>query len=226
MLKVENQSQKFLNYPSFLNYASISFTGYVLWCLEEDSPMGALVGIGLGSALSTLFQNYYPKWAHQIRDRCGERFDRAVQWLHPVLPFLGGYLGGLPLHINILVGLYFFAFHFATAMLSWRDFDRKIEQRVDQLALSVEEAIDEGNLPLAIDLINRAEDEKERHIGEEDKNLYCKLSFANLKLIRAWLSSDPLDLNGVRKLAERESDPSCRAKAFSVINRHLLTFHD
>lgn len=217
MLKVENQFQK------FINYTSISFTGYALWSLKENSPI-ALVGIGLGSALSILFQNYYPKWAHQIRDRYGERFDRAVQWLHPGLPFLGGYLGGLPLSINIFVGLHFFACHFCTAMLYWRDFDRKIEQRVNQLALSVQEAINEGKLPVAIDLINQAEDEKQRHIEEEDENLYCELSYANLKLIRAWLRSDPLDLSGVRKLAERESDPSCRAEAFSMINTHLIKY--
>ena len=215
MLEVDNQSQKFFNYASFLS------TGFALYLLKENSPIRALVGTALGSAVSMIFQNYYPKWAHQIRDRYGERFDRAVKWLHPGLAFLGGYLGGLPLSINIIVGLHFFAFYAATAILSWRDFDRKIEQRINRLGLRAEQAINRGDLLLAIRLINRAEDEKKRQIGQEDENAYYKLSFANLQLIRAWLSSDPLDISGAMKLAERESNPSFKAKAFRAIVTHL-----
>lgn len=177
-----------------------------------------------GVAVSTLFQAFYPDFASQMREKCGETFTKVATWIFPGVIPLAGYLGGSSLEINLFATIVFSPIQMVTSQALWLSADKRRSAVVKPIQKKVKEAIKDGCLTTAeeqmqkIETILRSRTDKGQGAWKER----FALDDSKEKLSEALLNLSTPKTVEAEKWALAISSEGQKVRALTTLIQHLL----
>ena len=196
--------------------------GYYALNKELMPTKGLYAQLG-GMAAASLFHAYYPDNCEQIREKIGENWDYAVQWLYPGMIFVAGYLGGASLEINLLATAMFSYTHLVMGMISWDMADRRKEDQAEVLTKDIGKNIDDNRLETAGTAIDQANALRKKLVSPNSHSYkMSQIDRSAVKLSSAYLYLSTPNVEKAEEWARKIVEPLQKFSALKTLARHLL----
>lgn len=176
-----------------------------------------------GMAAGSLFHAYYPDNCQQIREKIGENWDYAVQWLYPGMIFVAGYLGGVSLDTNLIATAVLSYTHIMMGVVSWDMADKRIADQAEALTKDVSKNISDNRLETAGTAIDQANALRKKLVSPNFHSYrMSEIDRSAVRLSSAYLHLSKPDVEKAEEWARKIVEPLQKFSALQTLAKHLL----
>lgn len=190
--------------------------------LKNDLPVKSLYTQLGGVVASTLFQTYYPDFHTQLREKTGDNFTWAASWLYPGMIFVAGYLGGVPLDVNLYVTAGFAYVQHLSSGVTWSMADDRVLNEVKVLTDEAKKCVNQRRLAPAGEAIGQAEALGKKMVHQTTSWRLGEIDKGKDELSKAYLGLRNPKLEEAEKWARSIMDPRKKCHALLDIVTHYL----